>query len=74
MSNPTILVVEDEAHLADGLRYNLEAEGYEAIILGCYGDPGIDALRELVQTQSAELKALKAEVAALKGSEPGKAA
>ena len=33
-----------------------------------------DALRELVQTQSAELKALKAEVAALKGSEPGKAA
>jgi len=24
-----ILVVEDEAHLADGLRYNLEAEGYE---------------------------------------------
>ncbi|MCC7450627.1 MAG: hydrogenase expression protein HupH [Anaerolineae bacterium] len=26
----------------------LEAEGYDAIILGCYGDPGIDALRELV--------------------------
>ena len=24
-----ILVVEDESHLADGLRYNLEAEGYE---------------------------------------------
>jgi len=24
-----ILVVEDEAHLADGLRFNLEAEGYE---------------------------------------------
>lgn len=24
-----ILVVEDEAHLADGLRYNLEAEGYD---------------------------------------------
>ena len=24
----SVLVVEDEAHLADGLRYNLEAEGY----------------------------------------------
>src|SRR5262245_44489298 len=24
-----ILIVEDEQHLADGLRYNLEAEGYE---------------------------------------------
>jgi two-component system alkaline phosphatase synthesis response regulator PhoP len=27
-----ILVVEDEAHLADGLRFNLEAEGYSARI------------------------------------------
>ena len=26
---PSVLVVEDEAHLADGLRFNLEAEGYE---------------------------------------------
>ena len=24
-----ILVVEDEAHLAEGLRFNLEAEGYQ---------------------------------------------
>ena len=23
-----LLIVEDEKHLADGLRYNLEAEGY----------------------------------------------
>ncbi len=29
-----ILVVEDEAHLADGLRFNLEAEGYSARIAG----------------------------------------
>lgn len=28
-----ILVVEDEAHLAQGLRFNLEAEGYEADIV-----------------------------------------
>ncbi len=26
----------------------LEAEGWDAIILGCYGDPGLDAMRELV--------------------------
>jgi two-component system alkaline phosphatase synthesis response regulator PhoP len=26
---PSVLVVEDEAHLAEGLRFNLEAEGYE---------------------------------------------
>lgn len=26
---PRILIVEDEKHLADGLRFNLEAEGYE---------------------------------------------
>ena len=26
-----ILIVEDERHLADGLRFNLEAEGYEAV-------------------------------------------
>lgn len=29
-----ILIVEDEQHLADGLRFNLEAEGFEAEIAG----------------------------------------
>ncbi|MFM9905722.1 MAG: response regulator transcription factor [Pyrinomonadaceae bacterium] len=29
-----ILIVEDEEHLADGLRFNLEAEGYETAIAG----------------------------------------
>lgn len=29
-----ILIVEDEKHLADGLRYNLRAEGYEVDIAG----------------------------------------
>ena len=28
-----ILIVEDEEHIADGLRFNLEAEGYEARIV-----------------------------------------
>ncbi len=27
-----ILVVEDEDHLSEGLRFNLEAEGHEAVI------------------------------------------
>ncbi len=38
-----ILIVEDEQHLADGLRFNLEAEGYEAAIAG----DGITALETL---------------------------
>jgi len=29
-----VLIVEDEKHLADGLRFNLEAEGYEVDITG----------------------------------------
>ncbi len=29
-----ILIVEDEQHLADGLRFNLEADGFEAVIAG----------------------------------------
>jgi len=31
--NGRILVVEDEAHLADGIRFNLELEGYEVEVL-----------------------------------------
>jgi len=30
----SVLIVEDEQHLADGLRFNLEAEGYEAQVVG----------------------------------------
>ena len=30
MSSARILIVEDEAHLATGIRFNLEMEGYEA--------------------------------------------
>ena len=29
-----ILVVEDEAHLAEGLAFNLEAEGHEVEVIG----------------------------------------
>src|SRR6478609_1747121 len=38
-----ILVVEDEQHLADGLRYNLEAEQYEVDVV----DNGEEALARL---------------------------
>jgi two-component system, OmpR family, alkaline phosphatase synthesis response regulator PhoP len=41
-----ILLVEDEQHLANGLRFNLEAEGYEVEIVG----DGEAALELLLQT------------------------
>lgn len=43
-----VLVVEDEQHLAEGLRFNLEAEGYQV---------------QLVETGEAALETLKAEPA-----------
>ncbi|MFP5380157.1 MAG: response regulator, partial [Vicinamibacteria bacterium] len=33
-----LLIVEDEAHLAAGLRFNLEAEGHEVDVRGDGGD------------------------------------
>ena len=46
-----ILIVEDEQHIADGLRFNVEAEGYEAEIVGdgeaaliAAGERGFDAI------------------------------
>jgi DNA-binding response OmpR family regulator len=46
MSTPIsrILVVEDEQHLADGLKFNLDAEGYAADVV----DTGEQALERLV--------------------------
>jgi DNA-binding response OmpR family regulator len=38
-----ILIVEDEQHLADGLRFNLEAEGFEAEI-SADGDAALEKL------------------------------
>jgi DNA-binding response OmpR family regulator len=40
-----VLVVEDETHLAEGLRFNLEAEGYAAQIVGD-GEMALDWLVE----------------------------
>ena len=41
-----ILLVEDEQHLANGLRFNLEAEGYAVEIVA----DGETALESLLQT------------------------
>ncbi|MEY4093651.1 MAG: Mycobacterial persistence regulator [Acidobacteriota bacterium] len=43
-----ILIVEDEAHLADGLRFNLEAEGHEVDVDG----DGQQALTRLLEHRS----------------------
>jgi len=40
---PRVLIVEDEQHLADGLRFNLEAEGYDAEVVET-GEAAIDRL------------------------------
>lgn len=40
-----VLVVEDEAHLAQGLLFNLQAEGHEAIVAGD-GESALDWLLE----------------------------
>jgi two-component system, OmpR family, alkaline phosphatase synthesis response regulator PhoP len=52
-----ILVVEDEAHLAEGLRFNLEAEGYSVVITG----RGEEALQRLL-TQKESFDALVLDV------------
>ena len=40
-----ILIVEDETHIAEGLRFNLEAEGHGVLVV----DNGEDALRQLLR-------------------------
>ncbi len=42
-SGSRILIVEDEAHLAQGLLFNLQAEGHEAVVAGD-GETAIDLL------------------------------
>src|SRR5207249_3752920 len=39
-----VLVVEDEQHLADGLRFNLEAEGYQVHVTDT-GESALEALK-----------------------------
>jgi len=48
-SDSRILVVEDEAHLAEGLLFNLQAEGHEAVV-AADGETAVDLL--LKQSES----------------------
>jgi DNA-binding response OmpR family regulator len=48
-TSPRILIVEDEHHLADGLRFNLEAEGFSAEIV----EDGERALERLLDPAAA---------------------
>ena len=43
-----ILIVEDEAHIAEGLQFNLEAEGFETTVL----DNGREAVERLAEADS----------------------
>lgn len=66
-------LMNDAAGMADGVRREVEsmvrAQAERFVMdMDLVKREDYDALRELVQAQSAELKALKAEVAALKAS------
>ena len=47
-----VLVVEDEQHLAEGLRFNLEAEGYQVQLV----DAGEAALEKLKRKYGATVE------------------
>jgi BMFP domain-containing protein YqiC len=69
-------MMNDAAGVADGVRREVEsmvrAQAERFVMdMNLVKREDYDALRELVQTQSAELRALKAEVAALKGGSAG---
>ncbi len=47
-----VLIVEDEQHLAEGLRFNLEVEGYAVEVV----DTGEAALERLLETSRAAVR------------------
>ena len=68
-------LMNDAAGMADGVRREVEsmvrAQAERFVMdMDLVKREDYDALRELVQAQSAELKALKAEVAAIKAGTP----
>jgi BMFP domain-containing protein YqiC len=69
-------MMNDAAGMADGVRREVEsmvrAQAERFVMdMNLVKREDYDALRELVQTQSAELRTLKAEVAALRVGTPG---
>ena len=55
-SSQRMLIVEDEQHLADGLRFNLEAEGYDVEVV----DTGEAALERLLGAGARPLRSRRA--------------
>jgi DNA-binding response OmpR family regulator len=53
-----VLVVEDETHLAEGLRFNLEQEGYSVDVIG----NGEDALKRLLASSKEKFDAVVLDV------------
>ena len=49
-----VLIVEDEAHLAKGLQFNLEAEGHSVAVVGD-GESALDLLLGILQPASARI-------------------
>ena len=60
-----LLVVEDEAHLATGIKFNLELEGYEVEVIG----DGSEALARLARAPAFELVILDVMLPGLDGFE-----
>ncbi len=60
-----VLIVEDESHIAEGLQFNLEAEGYEAEVAG----DGARAIERLTGEESFDLVILDLMLPELSGYE-----
>ncbi|MDA0206466.1 MAG: response regulator transcription factor [Acidobacteria bacterium] len=60
-----VLIVEDEEHLAAGLRFNLEAEGYDAVVAGS----GEDAIEKLLAANRFDLVVLDVMLPGIDGFE-----
>ena len=60
-----LLVVEDEAHLATGIKFNLEIEGYEVEVIG----DGAEALARLLRPPAFDLVILDVMLPGLDGFE-----
>jgi len=64
MSTPTILLIEDERHIAEGLIFNLDAEGYR-VLWTQSGEEGL----ELLQRQQVDLLVLDLMLPGISGYE-----
>ena len=63
-----LLLVEDEAHLATGIRFNLEAEGYEVEVVGD-GSAALDQLTDAAKPEPYDLVILDVMLPGIDGFE-----